>query len=321
MGWQGRPGLPGCTGRRSALPDDPVPNEQQFHQTAAGRRLCYAEYGAPAGTPLFYFHGWPSSRFQARLLDAPAKERGLRVIATDRPGIGRSDPQPGRRLRDWPPLVAELADRLGLERFLCMGVSGGGPYSLACAASLPERVRAASIISGAPPLRDFPDRSELMFPYRALLAMRPAAALLMPPLLPAIRAISQQDPDHIPLRWVLGWLSDVDRRAVASRPGLFRVLTESFHEGVAQGVPPVVADADIYTHDWEIDYHAIETPVDFWHGALDHNLPLSMVKELADRIPSARVHWIADEGHYSLPLNRDGEILDSLLGLTAGSAN
>ena len=27
-----------------------------------GRTLGYAEYGAPEGTPVFYFHGFPSSR-------------------------------------------------------------------------------------------------------------------------------------------------------------------------------------------------------------------------------------------------------------------
>lgn len=27
-----------------------------------GRRLSYAQYGDPEGKPLFFFHGWPSSR-------------------------------------------------------------------------------------------------------------------------------------------------------------------------------------------------------------------------------------------------------------------
>ena len=32
-----------------------------------GRTLGYAEYGAPEGTPVFYFHGFPSSRLDWRL--------------------------------------------------------------------------------------------------------------------------------------------------------------------------------------------------------------------------------------------------------------
>ena len=61
----------------------------------------------------------------------------------------------------------------------------------------------------------------------------------------------------------------------------------------------------------------MEVPIDIWHGGLDRNLPLAMIKEIASRIPTARTHWLADEGHYSLPLNRSREILDSLRRLEA----
>jgi hypothetical protein len=36
----------------------------QTYQLSDGRMLGYAEYGAPQGKPLFYFHGWPSSRIE-----------------------------------------------------------------------------------------------------------------------------------------------------------------------------------------------------------------------------------------------------------------
>ncbi len=36
--------------------------------------------------------------------------------------------------------MAELADQFELERFAIVGVSGGGPYALACAARIPERI-------------------------------------------------------------------------------------------------------------------------------------------------------------------------------------
>ena len=34
-----------------------------------GRKLGYAEYGAPEGRPVFYFHGFPSSRVDWPLFD------------------------------------------------------------------------------------------------------------------------------------------------------------------------------------------------------------------------------------------------------------
>ena len=44
--------------------------------------------------------------------------------------------------------VVALANALGLERFAILGGSGGGPYAAACAAKIPERLRAAVIVSG-----------------------------------------------------------------------------------------------------------------------------------------------------------------------------
>ena len=63
-----------------------------------GRKLGYAEYGDTDGSPIFYFHGFPGSRIEARLMNDPAAARNLRLIAVDRPGIGLSDLQPRRRI-------------------------------------------------------------------------------------------------------------------------------------------------------------------------------------------------------------------------------
>ena len=58
-----------------------------------GRMLGYAEYGAPEGKPVFYFHGWPGSRLEWLAFDAGAAvaaELNARIIAVDRPGTGLS---------------------------------------------------------------------------------------------------------------------------------------------------------------------------------------------------------------------------------------
>ena len=66
------------------------------------RTLGYAQYGRPDGQPLFYFHGHPGSRLEARFAHEAAARAGLRVIALDRPGYGLSDSQPGRAITGWP---------------------------------------------------------------------------------------------------------------------------------------------------------------------------------------------------------------------------
>jgi len=115
-----------------------------------GLRLGYAEYGDPRGEVAFYFHGWPSSRLQGCLFDDLAKKHGMRLICPDRPGIGLSDPQPGRTLADWQQTLTELAAHVGADNWHVIAWSGGGPYLLSTALLMPKRLLSASIICGAP---------------------------------------------------------------------------------------------------------------------------------------------------------------------------
>ncbi|NJN00035.1 MAG: hypothetical protein HC800_25435 [Phormidesmis sp. RL_2_1] len=79
------------------------------------RQLAYAEYGDPDGHPVLYFHGGGNCRLEPLLLGNEAfTQLGLRLIAPDRPGIGRSDFRPNRGFSDWTKDVSFLADALGI---------------------------------------------------------------------------------------------------------------------------------------------------------------------------------------------------------------
>src|SRR5581483_2959467 len=120
----------------------------QEHRLPDGRALAYCEYGAPDGSPVFIFHGLPGSRIDPRVVADEMRDAGVRLIAPDRPGIGRSDPVEGRRTyAGWAHDVADLADALGVERFAVVGYSCGGPYALAAAAELPKRVEKVGLVS------------------------------------------------------------------------------------------------------------------------------------------------------------------------------
>src|SRR6476659_8490526 len=111
-------------------------------QMGNGRSVAISEYGAPSGAPVFFCHGWPSSRTMAELTDAAARELNLRIISPDRPGIRNSTLPRERKLLAWPPLLEELADRMSIREFRVLGISGGAPYALAAGWAMPERVRA-----------------------------------------------------------------------------------------------------------------------------------------------------------------------------------
>ena len=257
-----------------------------------------------------YFHGWPSSRLQGFLLEELCLEKGVRLIAVDRPGVGQSDFEPERNLMGWPPLVEELADHLELNKFAVMGVSGGGPYAVAAAAALPERVERAAVVCGAPPLERFSDRSEMMWPYRVMLRIRPHAPFLFPAILKMSSWLSNYSPDEPPMSWFLKCTADADRESLGE--GDFELVTRSFREGISQGTAGVVMDGDVYTSEWGIDFEKIEVPVEFWHGEEDKNIPYSMVKEYASWIPTAEIHSFPGEGHYSIIARSPRKVLESL---------
>jgi pimeloyl-ACP methyl ester carboxylesterase len=137
-----------------------------FLSLKGGGQLAFVEYGAANGSPVFFFHGWPSSRTMAELTDSAARELNLRIISADRPGICDSTLQRDRRLLDWPDVVRQFADHLGVERFSVLAFSGGAPYAYVTGLKMPERVRAMAIVSGAVPFADLSDHSGLLPLYR-----------------------------------------------------------------------------------------------------------------------------------------------------------
>ena len=95
-----------------------------------------------------WHHGTPGTGAPPEPLFAAADARGIRWVSYDRPGYGGSTPHPGRDVVSAAADVAGVADALGIDRFAVMGVSGGGPHALACAAALPGRVLAAVSMAG-----------------------------------------------------------------------------------------------------------------------------------------------------------------------------
>src|SRR4030095_16695873 len=146
-----------------------IPLRDEILVRQSGDRVAFSEYGDAMGVPVMFCHGWPSSRLMAQFTDDAARELGVRIISTDRPGIADSSFVASRKLLDWPPLVSELANFLNLEKFCVLGISGGAPYAYALAWALPERVRAIAVVSGAPDIAELSDHSGLLPLYRWLM--------------------------------------------------------------------------------------------------------------------------------------------------------
>ena len=286
-------------------------NEDECITLPDGRKLGFAEYGEPKGKPVFFFHGWPSSRLQAAYLDKHASERDIRIIAPDRPGIGQSDPLPHRRFSDWPADVSGLADALEIERISIFGVSGGGPYTLAACSKLSDRIDRAAIVCGAPPLKEKDDRTHMHWAYRTLSGLKSFRRAAMPALIPLSKWMIQRGSKRPPMSWMLSSVPARDRDAIHSGNG-WDMVTRSYLEAVANGPQTLLTEGELYVEDWDINLEDIRVPVRFWHGLADANLPCEVAKKLASKVPNSEGCWVEGEGHYSLPVYHSTEVLDWL---------
>jgi pimeloyl-ACP methyl ester carboxylesterase len=273
--------------------------------------VAIAEYGDKTGQPIFFCHGWPSSRTMAELTHEAARELNLRIISPDRPGVRDSSFHAERTLLDWPPLLAELADRLEIDEFKVLGISGGAPYALASAWAMPERVGAIAVVSGAPPLDELVDRAGLFPLYRCLLFFYPHHRELLRYSFRLARPFLSM---KMPIRLrpaVLKLLQPCDA-AVMRDVAAFEACFESQRQAWRGSADGMMADAEIYARPWGFALEQIKVPVRLWHGTKDRSFNWQLARSLGDRLPNCEARFVEGEGHYSLPIRHMREILADL---------
>ncbi len=94
--------------------------------------------------------------------------------------------------------------------------------------------------------------------------------------------------DHAPLSWLLTSIPESDRRAIDSVNG-WDMVTRSYLEAIRNGPEAILPEGELYLEPWDFDPERIHVPVHFWHGEADANLPCSVARRLAGRIPGAEI--------------------------------
>ena len=288
-------------------------NPRQSLSLSNGSTVALSEYGDPHGAPVFFCHGWPSSRTMAELAHDAAREVGLRIVSPDRPGIRDSQFQPARRLLDWPPFLNEIADRLGIDRFRILAISGGAPYAYASGWMTPERVEKIAVVSGAPPLDELQDHDGLLPIHRRMLALRTARPELLRSLFYLARPFVAM---RMPIRLrplLLKFLQPCDAN-VLRESRAFEICFESARKAWRSSAKGVMTDAEIYATPWGFRLEEVRVPIALWHGTKDRTFAPFLAKDVATRLPNCEFHLIEGAGHYSLPIRYIPQILSDLKG-------
>lgn len=277
---------------------------------ADGRTLACLEAGARTGAPVIYLHGFPGSRLEARLAAGAAERLHVRLIAPDRPGIGQSTFQPVRTMSSWGSDVLRLADYFALERFAVLGMSGGGPYALACAAHMPERVRRVALVGGLGPTT----RSDLVAGMAATHRVGLAAGARAPQLarvaIDLLARVLRGRPERF-LAHMLARSSPADRDVLAD-VRYRRMMLDSTVEALRQGGKSVGYELALLARAWDIRFEDVRTPVAIWQGLADTIVPPRMARVLADSLAQGELHLVRDEGHLSLLVRHADRVFTDL---------
>jgi pimeloyl-ACP methyl ester carboxylesterase len=280
-----------------------------------GRDIDVLTTGPEDGFPLVIHEGTPAGLVVNSNTAAEAAQRGLRYVVAARPGYEGSTPRPGRRVADVADHVAAVLDALGVGEFVSMGMSGGGPHTLACAALLPGRCLAAASIAGVAPYQaDGLDFLAGMGPENVTeftLTLEGADALT-PYLEKEAERLRQITGEQITAA-LGGVISGADAGVITGE--FADELAASTRAALREGVAGWRDDDLAFAADWGFSLDALAGRVAIWQGDQDLMVPFAHGQWLAAHIPGARVHLEPGAGHLTMVVTAIGRILDDLLDL------
>jgi len=264
------------------------------------RRIGIAEFGDPDGPLVLWFHGTPGARRQIPPVGRQAAlDLRLRLVTVERPGVGASTDHRYTRVADFADDAAAVADHLGHDRFAVVGLSGGGPYALACGAILAGRVAAVAILGGVCPLvgPDSAGRTDeglIALAGRFHFALEPLRPVtkrlfrgLMLPLIPLAHPAYGQFTRFMPAG---------DRKVFAD-PGIEAMFLDDLTEALRRGMGAIAHDIALFGADWGFRLADVRPPVRWWHGDADNFVSLVDAERSASLLPDVELYVRPGESH------------------------
>lgn len=246
-----------------------------------GLPISWAEYGPADGAPVLLSHGLLGSAVVGAAWSDRARRHGVRLIAVERPGYGRSAPAPLGAVADWVGVVAPLLERIGRPVDV-VGISAGAPYTYALAALAPDRVRECWMLSGLPYVHD--DGIRGRYPRASLEAWA---------------FFRDGDPAE-----VAAWFDASHDRftaAFAAYPHLVQALAEIRGHGYAGPA----REAALQVRPWGFTPADVARPVTVRHSRGDDQVPFDAVEDTVELIAGARLVEQVEPGHLPSEVSLD----------------
>ena len=220
-------------------------------------------------------------------------------------------------------MVAEdtraVLDHLGVDEFVSLGISGGGPHAFADGALLGGRCVGVVDVAGLAPH----DLDGLVFTdgmgeqNRATFeAAATGGADGLAPVAELYEALMGHLTPDVMIETAPAMLPAVDAAVLASPEGrgfaeFFAAMSRAAFTGGSAGL---VDDMVAFTLPWGFDLHDVDVPVIVWHGELDENVPVGHGRAIAAALPSCTARFRPEHGHLSILLELPS-IIDDVVAL------
>jgi pimeloyl-ACP methyl ester carboxylesterase len=276
------------------------------------RQLGFAEFGDPQGRAVFWLHGTPGARRQipteARVF---AEKHNVRLIGIDRPGIGSSTSHQYHTVIAFAEDLRAVADTLGVDKMAVVGLSGGGPYTLGCAAAMPDRIVTVGVLGGVAPTRGADAIGGGVMALASYVAPLLERAGL-PIRLAAVAFIWAIRPLAEPALYLYARMSpEADRRLLA-RPEFKAMFLDDLLNGSRRQLAAPFADVVVFAREWGFTLEQVKVPVCWWHGDRDHIVPFGHGRHVVARLPDAELYRMPGDSHLA-GLGRAEEILRKIV--------
>jgi len=264
---------------------------------SSGRELEVLDNGVDSTRAIVFHHGTPASASLWSQWFTYAADLGIRAISYSRAGYGTSDRDYGRSIVSVNKDISEVLASKGIERFVAIGWSGGGPHALANTL-LDTNVGAITLAGvGAFGVDDL-DFLEGMAQenhdeFGASLQGEDVIQKWFVDNATAFKSAGAE------IREAFGGLiSEADKK---SMEGSFAdVIASAIRSGLAVSFDGWVDDDVAFTKPWGFDLATITKPVKIWQGDQDFMVPHAHSHWLKKHISTAELTFIPGQGHVTL---------------------
>ena len=271
-----------------------------------GRILDYISNGSPSKSAILFHHGTPGecslwSPWLAEIDDVAA-------IAASRPGYALSERRKGRTVASDLDDQSELLDALGIEKFVSIGWSGGGPHAINMTRH-PRCVGAITLAGVGEWGHEDLDFLEGMGPenhdeFGAAIAGENEIENWMKKNAPAFAAVTGADL----IEAFGGLIGDADKRALTEEVAEHDAASN--RRSLSEGFYGWLDDDLAFVQNFGFSLTEINKPVLVWQGDDDFMVPKAHSQWLAKHIPTAQLNFVPGHGHISLVEEYRGEIVN-----------